>query len=375
MQKIKYGLFRYETENIGDEVQSLAAKRFLPRIDYYFDRDNLDATKTKPNEIIKIIMNGWFTHKPENWPPKNSSIKPLLVAMHVEQDALDGRVAKAFITKESREFFKKYGPVGARNIPTYEFLKAKGIDSYFSGCVTLTLVPDKRVKRQEFVLAVDVSDKVFEAMKKRTSRQIIRLDTYRSPNFTDDEKFLLAKYWLYLYQSAHSVVTPRLHTMLPCLAFKTPVFAIAGRDPKRYSGLIDLVRHSTEKEFLDSASIFDLDNPGDNPSEYLGIRKSLEKLCADYTGYDSKCSYLGKEGLNSVSDALFAQVICNGVYASLQRDLAWGDLEFSRKVCKAQEKRIADLTAENERLEKLLEKYAHPTIRTAVGVAKRVVFK
>lgn len=35
---VKYALFSYSTENIGDEIQSIAASRFLPQIDYYINR-------------------------------------------------------------------------------------------------------------------------------------------------------------------------------------------------------------------------------------------------------------------------------------------------------------------------------------------------
>ena len=44
---MKFGLLNYsESYNVGDQVQSLAAKQFLPRVDYYIDRDNLqDAAK------------------------------------------------------------------------------------------------------------------------------------------------------------------------------------------------------------------------------------------------------------------------------------------------------------------------------------------
>ena len=67
---MKYGLFEYTTENIGDEIQSIAARRFLPSVDYYFNRDSIDDTDTGADEV-KLIMNGWYTHKPENFPPKN----------------------------------------------------------------------------------------------------------------------------------------------------------------------------------------------------------------------------------------------------------------------------------------------------------------
>lgn len=39
-------------------------------------------------------------------------------------------------------------------------------------------------------------------------------------------------------------------------------------------------------------SLFDLDNPGDNPTDYLAIRRGLIKRCTAYTGYDSRSSFL-----------------------------------------------------------------------------------
>ena len=56
-KKIVYGLLSYETENIGDEIQSLAAKRFIPKIDLFIDRDKLNKIKSGKN--IKIILNGF----------------------------------------------------------------------------------------------------------------------------------------------------------------------------------------------------------------------------------------------------------------------------------------------------------------------------
>ena len=37
---MKYGLLYYkDTVNIGDDIQTYAARRFLPHIDYYIDRE------------------------------------------------------------------------------------------------------------------------------------------------------------------------------------------------------------------------------------------------------------------------------------------------------------------------------------------------
>ena len=63
----KFALLNYSTENIGDEVQSIAARRFLPRIDEYVDRDKL--AEWEPNQPTKLIMNGWYNRDPKGWPP------------------------------------------------------------------------------------------------------------------------------------------------------------------------------------------------------------------------------------------------------------------------------------------------------------------
>lgn len=318
-KNIKYGLFEYHTENIGDEIQSIAARRFIPHVDYYFDRDNIDATITKPNETIKLIMNGWYTHHPENWPPKNPSIEPLITSIHIEQDAANLGAAEAFSSPEGKKFLTKSLPIGARNKPTKEFLDKNGIDSFFSGCITLTLKANPSIKKQNYILAVDVSDKVYSEMIKRTKRPVIRLTTIRARDLDRDSRFVIAEAWLSLYQSAHAVITTRLHTMLPCTALETPVFGISGIDPKRYEGLIDLVNHSTEEEFLKNKKIFNLDSPPKNPSAYKQLRKNLEKQCKDFTGFDSNKSFMGDKTITELLfSPLLIQFFTNATYDTLR---------------------------------------------------------
>ena len=87
---------------------------------------------------------------------------------------------------------------------------------------------------------------------------------------------------MYLYQSAHAIVTTRLHTALPSLALRTPVVLIKdddNYDPVRYSGLDNLVRNATADEYMNDYNLFDLDDPGDNPARYLKIRQSLIEKC------------------------------------------------------------------------------------------------
>lgn len=353
---MKYGLFEYSTENIGDEIQSIAARRFLPSVDYYFDRDNIDNTDTGTDKV-KLIMNGWYTHKPENFPPKNKNIKPLLISMYIEQFANNGKVAKRFTNKANKEFFSKNGPVGARDKATLDFLQKNNIESYFSGCITLTLCKDPSVRKKDFILAVDVSDKVYKRMTEMTNRTIIRLDTNRCIDMPRSAKFALAEYYLSLYQSAHAVVTRRLHCMLPCLALETPVLAITGREPHRYAGLASLTRNVTEEDFLkENFTAYNLDNPPENPEDYKKIRRSVAEKCSKFTKYDSKKSYLSYntvEALLSSSD--FKIAVSGLVSASFKMEHYKWHFDGLTKYEKELEDQIKELSQNIATLEEQLE--------------------
>lgn len=87
---MKYGIFSYDENkiqfNVGDNVQSLAAKQYMPRVDTYINRERLADYH---GEKMKVIMNGWFTHNYNNWVP-SEDIEPLFVSFHVNNTAAPG---------------------------------------------------------------------------------------------------------------------------------------------------------------------------------------------------------------------------------------------------------------------------------------------
>ncbi len=169
----KYALFTYSTGNIGDEIQSLAAKRFLPRVDYYINRDYSNEFKVDSDEEIKLIMNGWYSHRPENFPLTLEQINPLLLSMY-----FDDQVKEAFSSEANVNFFKKYGPVGARCFDTKRYMESLGVESYFSGCLTLTLQPEKNVPKQDFILAIDLPNDVFNKVEKESKYPVLRINPH-----------------------------------------------------------------------------------------------------------------------------------------------------------------------------------------------------
>ena len=140
--------------NIGDYIQVLAASQFIPTNTGFIQREYL---KQYSGPEAKVIMNGWYMHHPENWPPSNL-IHPLFVAFHINILAKE-----QLLSEDSVNYLKKHTPIGCRDLDTLALLKSKKIDSYFSGCLTLTLgLKYKSVKKEDNIYIVDPYIKIIK---------------------------------------------------------------------------------------------------------------------------------------------------------------------------------------------------------------------
>lgn len=364
---VKYALFKYSTANIGDEIQSIAARRFLPRVDYYIDRDYLGGWKNKnQDETVKLIANAWYCHHRQAWPPHDKTLELLPISMHIspnvsilhDDDQFIPR--ESFAAKESVDYLKGFSEVGARDVDTCHFLTNHGVNAYFSGCLTLTLQPDSRIKRQDFILAVDVSDELVDFLRAKTNRRIIKMSPYGDFDLSTKDRFVVAEYFLYLYQSAHAVVTTRLHSALPCLSFETPVLLIkqGWYDADRFSGLDNLVRSATESEYIrDYNRIFNLDRPKSNYKKHLKYRDRLIKKCSEFTGFDNEETFLWTDPLEFTSNESMAEVFLDSYrkkYKRIEsikrledeinnRDAQISDINNRLSVCESDKQKIDSL--------------------------------
>ena len=144
MESYNYGVLTASALNIGDEIQSSAAMRFLPHIDEYVPRENIKYFKPQDtNHLTKVIMNAWWMWKPQNFPP-SKYVKPLLISMYIRKE-----IRKKFLTKEVKEYLINNGPVGCRDLSTLKYMTENNIPAYFSGCLTLTLQRNQEIKREE----------------------------------------------------------------------------------------------------------------------------------------------------------------------------------------------------------------------------------
>ena len=226
---MKYGLMYYKsTDNIGDDIQTYAAMKFLPHIDYYIDRENLSCFVPDKKEYVSMIMNGWFIHNKLAWPP-SPYINPLLISMHFKV-LEETDVGDAYLKDFGGDFLKQYGPVGARDFETIKRLENNNIDAYFSGCMTLTLEKFCKIKKKKKICLVDVSNDVISKVKENTNYEIEVLSHTLNPRDAEkksiNERMNDVEKILKKYQESKLVITTRLHVALPSLALGTPVIVL-----------------------------------------------------------------------------------------------------------------------------------------------------
>ena len=118
-------------KNIGDYIQSVAQEQYLDHVDLFIDRENLKYYSF--DESVNLIMNGWFMWKPQSFPP-SECFNPLFISFHIVP-----KVAEELLSEETIEYLKRHEPIGTRDTGTKDILDSKGVDCYFSGCLTTTL--------------------------------------------------------------------------------------------------------------------------------------------------------------------------------------------------------------------------------------------
>lgn len=320
---MEYGLLTYEENerffNVGDNIQSLAAKQFLPRVNTLVNREKLADYK---GEKIKIIMNGWFTHNINNWVPSDDII-PLFVSFHINNTA-----APFMLSEKGVAYLKKHEPIGCRDQFSVDTLKSKGIDAYFTGCLTLTLDSYKvdNSLRGDDIYIVDPlnsyptfekvtynykwflrsiqNGNIFRLRKRKIhinniiDSELLKIAKYinqepPASKYKVEEKFELAEDLLHKYATAKLVITSRIHCALPCLAMGTPVIFINGFDSFvdscRFDGILELFnRIDVDTKTGNFTANFPLEGKINamtivkNLEKHHVLVKSLKKICENF---------------------------------------------------------------------------------------------
>lgn len=272
----------HKGKNLGDYVQTLAAKQFLPQNAIPINRERLDEYR---GEKVKMIMASWFMSEPDHF-PYSEDIEPLFISSHYTERSLE----EALKRKEGLDYFKKYQPIGCRDAYTVKVFEKYGIDAYFSGCLTLTLGKSfRRTEDSGEILMVDVmyeyktikdilQDLYFSPREiisrcirekgflknllTNTSKKKRMLHKFFSDKLLSEAKFIsqlhvhtkeddylgITRDYLQRLCNAKFVITSRIHCALPCLAMGTPVLFIdCDLNQSRLEGLKELFNTITIK--------------------------------------------------------------------------------------------------------------------------------
>lgn len=281
-----YALMSYHTINIGDDIQSLAARAYLPSVSRYVDRESIAEFKSSmDDETTRMIGNGWYAETAEAWPPTDD-LDLLPVSIHVSRDSF---VRKAFVSSRSRDYLSSHGPVGARDTPTLRFFESAGIEAYLSQCLTLTLQPCKELARQDYVVLVEPTKELEKFVRAATSRPVVVLSIYVPRTLPTELRLRYAELVLGVLQSASAVVTGRLHSLLPSVAFGTPVAyvpKVRTFDARRLLEFRGLSTSFTSvREFVEeSATRFPLDAPLRSLVPRSSDTVALQQRVEEFTG-------------------------------------------------------------------------------------------
>lgn len=280
-----FGILFANTSNLGDDIQTIAQLQYIPKNAkrIIVDREQLHQVTTP----CRVIMNGWFMHNTNHWPPSDF-VDPIYVAFHVDKKEL-------LSTEQSIAHFKRNHPIGCRDLHTMKLLQTKGVDAYFSACLTLTLQNPHIHPERKKIYIVDAhlsskqtypwgSDVLLNALIPKHIRDQAEYIEHEIPEHLDRTDMhkrhaYVQQNLLRKYADAKLVITSRLHCALPCVAYNTPCIVLFNglHTDSRYTGLTSYFHGYSSVD--DTVSI-DFDNPTTKLSkeELLVLQTNIRSL-------------------------------------------------------------------------------------------------
>lgn len=237
--------------NLGDDIQTLAVSRLLPRVDGYVCRENLNEIQ----DDCVVPLNGYFMNS-QNWPP-SPMVRPIPFAFHMQPESQD-----VVCSPEGIEYLRKWQPIGCRDRGTMAILQKHGVEAFYSRCVTLTL-PRREVEPDNGdVFITGVCKAAKRIIPRILRREAINVDQahIRLPITTTRLKLELAEDLLQQYSArARLVITSKIHCALPCIAMGIPVVFLYDskkKDDYRVSIIDDLIGITYVNHFWARTEIF-----------------------------------------------------------------------------------------------------------------------
>lgn len=251
--KYYYQIEGLKRNNLGDVIQGLAARQFLPNDATPVNREKLSLLTNEPS---LLIANGWYQHEFDKFPPP-SEVIPFYISVHIAKSD--------FIKiKSIREHFKKNAPIGCRDLKTLWLMRGFGIPAYYSSCLTLTFNNSNSsqgnkseviwVDNIDHPIPLKIDQKLHELIPEGFTKishdplsRFLKFENYVEDN--TELTFSLFK----RYEQAKLVLTTKIHCALPCIGMGIPVILIHPnpKDPRLsvLSKLITIISYDDLMEY------------------------------------------------------------------------------------------------------------------------------
>lgn len=280
---VRYGVVWHPmTDNLGDDLQALAAMRLMPRVDHVLDGERLDAPidGVKDGDRVITLLSGNVFRRTDHWPPEKH-IVPVCAGMHFSQESVWG-IPLTELSGAGLAWLKSFAPIGCRDTQTYETLKSMRLPVTLNGCATLTLQSAREKPKSRYICCVDVPDEVLDVLRQTAKAHgvEVRVMTHQRIGYdTDfDRRMQHAQWMVDEYAGAQFIVTRRLHAAMAGVAVDTPTLLLyhaSYEDVTRFAPMDSMINSMPVEEFVEQVHRSGFPALKDNPAAVKQWRRTM----------------------------------------------------------------------------------------------------
>ena len=285
---VHYGVVWHPaTDNLGDDLQALAAMRLMPRVEHVLDGENLHAPipGVKDGDRVVTLLSGNVYRRCDHWPPEKH-IVPVCVGMHFSKESVWG-VPLTELDGAGLHWLKSFAPIGCRDKSTRDMLYSMGLPVEMNGCVTLTLKSSRKEPRGNYICCVDVPDEVVDVLTQAVKPHGIevRRMTHQNRSFEADfERRMEHAQWMVdAYAGAQLVVTRRLHAAMAGVAVDTPTLLLyhaSYESVESFAPMDGMINSMPVEDYIEKIRQGGWQQPEPNPDAVSEWRKRIRHFIA-----------------------------------------------------------------------------------------------
>ena len=279
--------WRPRSDNLGDDLLTLAASRLLPRVDMALDVDRLDAPlpDLEPDDRVVTLLCGKVLAQPIHWPPERH-IAPVMVGAHFSREDVWG-IPMTALDGAGLDYLQALAPIGCRDEVTVALMEDMRLPCQLTACLTLTLEGRKTPGgERKGIVCCDVPEDVLHALENAMPVEGVQAVTHQMDNPPQDfhQRMEAARAMLERYAGAKCVVTRRLHCAMACLAIGTPVALLYHanyEDVSRFAPMSGMLRAQPVEAFLAEVRAGRFRPSWENPPQVRRWKETLRQAVAE----------------------------------------------------------------------------------------------